>query len=172
MDTGMMMMLGTGLQFGAKIAQGQAAQRAADYNAKMLERKAAEERAIAGRKAEERRTEMERVISKQVAGAAASGAGFGPSLLDVIGDTAARGEYQAQGEMYSGEAAARDLKDRAKIARWEGDNAFKGSILEGISGLALGMGRYSNTYGGGSSVTSAGKSMLGPSITAKGVYYY
>jgi hypothetical protein len=65
----------------------------------------------------------------------------------VIGDTAARGEYQAQAETYTGEARARNLKDRANIARYEGRNAFVGSILEGIGGAALGAGRYGNLYG-------------------------
>lgn len=147
----MLMMIGTGIQAGAKIAQGQSAKDAADYNATMIERKAAEERAAAQRTAIERRKEGERVISKQIAGAAASGAGFGPSLLDVIGDTAARGEYQAQADMYTGEARARGLKDQAALTRYEGRNAYAGSILEGVGGLALGMGKYGGAYGTGSS---------------------
>lgn len=156
MDTGMMMLIGTGIQTGAAIAKGKAAQQAGDYNAMMLERKAAEERASAQRSAFERRHDMERVISKQVAGAAASGGGFGPSLLDVIGDTAARGEYQAQADMYGGEARARALKDQAKLARFEGDQAYAGSILEGVGGFAMGMGRYNNIYGPSTRTTPIG----------------
>lgn len=142
-----MMLIGQGVQAGAKIAGGIAADRAGKYNAAALERQAVEERAAAQRTALDRRAETERVISKQVAGAAASGAGFGPSLLDVIGDTAQRGEYLAQGDMYQGETRARGLKDRAAIAKYEGRNAMTGAILEGIGSVATGAGRYRNAYG-------------------------
>ena len=156
MDTGTMMLIGTGIQAGAKFAAGQSAKAAGRYNAAAFERAASEERAAAERTATERRKETDRVISKQIAGAAASGAGFGPSLLDVIGDTAQYGEYQAQADIYGGESRARGLKDKANIARFEGDQAYSGSILEGISGLALGLSRYSNTYGSATRTTPIG----------------
>lgn len=141
METATLMMIGQGVQAGAQIGRGVSADRAARYNAEDLERQAAGEVAAAQRAAFERRADMERVISKQVAGAAASGAGFGPSLLDIIGDTAARGEYQAQSEMYGGESRARTLRDRAAIARTEGRNAMIGSILEGVGSFATGTAR-------------------------------
>lgn len=147
MDAGTMMLIGQGVQAGAKVAGGISAQRAGAYNAAGLERQATDEVAAAQRAAMERRTDTERVISKQVAGAAASGAGGGPSLLDIIGDTAQRGEYQAQSEMYGGESRARTLKDRAALARHEGRNAFVGSIIEGVGGLAVGTARHRLTYG-------------------------
>lgn len=152
----MMMMIGTGIQAGSRIAAGQAQVQAADYNAKMLERASAEERAVAQRTAMERRLETDRVLSKQIALAAASGAGGGPSLLDIIGDTAARGEYQAQGEMYTGESRARNLQDRGKLAKWEAANAYRGSILEGVGSLALGFGRYAGNYGTSTRVNPIG----------------
>jgi hypothetical protein len=65
------------------------------------------------------------------------------------GDTAARGEYQAQAEKYVGESRARNLTDRAGLARWEGNNAFIGSILEGIGGVAMAGARYDLNYGAG-----------------------
>jgi hypothetical protein len=156
MDAGTMMLIGQGVQTGSRIAGGMAANRAGEYNAAALERQGTDERAAAQRVAMERRAETDRVISKQIAGAAASGAGFGPSLLDVIGDTAARGEYLAQGDMYQGETRARGLKDRANIARYEGRNAFVGSILEGVGGLAIGAGRYANAYGSPTKTTPIG----------------
>lgn len=145
-------MIGQGVQAGAKIGSGISAQRAGAYNAAGLERQAADERAAAQRAALERRTDTDRVISKQVATAAASGAGGGPSLLDIIGDTAARGEYQAQSETYAGESRARTLQDRAALAKHEGRNALVGSIIEGVGGLATGMARQRLTAGS----TSAG----------------
>lgn len=147
MNTATMMMIGHGVQAGAKIAGGVSTRDAASYNAAGLERQAAEERAAAQRTALERRRDADRVISKQITLAAASGAGGGPSLIDIVGDTAAEGEYRAQAEMYGGEARARALKDKANLARWEGRNAYRGSILEGIGGLALGVGNYGLRYG-------------------------
>jgi hypothetical protein len=147
MDAATMMMIGTGIQAGAKIGSGVNAERAGRYNAAGLERQAADERAAAQRAAFERRTDTERVISKQVATAAASGAGGGPSLLDIMGDTAARGEYQAQSEMYAGESRARTLKDRAALARHEGRNALVGSIIEGVGSIATGAARQRLNYG-------------------------
>lgn len=146
MDAATLMMVGEGVKAGAKIAGGISAQQAGAFNAAGLERQAAGERAAAQRAALERRTDTDRVISKQVATAAASGAGGGPSLLDIIGDTAARGEYQAQSEMYAGESRARTLQDRAALAKREGRNAFIGSIIEGVGGLATGAGRYHLNY--------------------------
>jgi hypothetical protein len=154
MDAGTMMLIGTGVQAGAKIAAGQSARAAGKYNAAALNAQATQEVAAAERTAAERRHETERVISKQIAGAAASGAGFGPSLLDIIGDTAQRGEYRAQADMYGGEEKARALKNKANIARYEGNSAYAGSLLEGVGSLALGLGRYSNTYGSGSMLSS------------------
>ena len=147
MDTATMMLIGTGAQAGARISGGMSARDASRFNAAALERQATEEFAAGTRTAGERRRETELVLSKQRAIAAASGAGAGPSLLDIIGDTAARGEYQAQAEMYTAGTRARNLKDKAAVARYEGENAFAGSILEGVGGLAIGMGRYDLNYG-------------------------
>ena len=166
MDASSMMLLGYGVQAAAGISAGMSARDAGRYNATMLERRATEERAVAQRTAAERRRETDRVIGRQIALAAASGAGFGPSVIDLVGDTAARGEYQAQGEMYTGESRARNLETRAGLARYQGDAAFSGSILEGVGTVAVGLGRAASrrntgvpsglTFGTGSRVTPIG----------------
>lgn len=150
MEAASMMLIGQAIQAGAGIARGYSAKQAGEYNAAALERQAADERAASQRTADEQRLATDRVISRQVAVGAASGAGAGPSLLDIIGDTAQAGEYRAQAERYAGESRARALRDRGAIARWEGDNAFRGSILEGVGGVALGAGRYGLHYGSSS----------------------
>ena len=147
MDTATMYLIGTGIQAGAKVAGGLSARDASRFNAAGLERQSAEERAAGQRSAAERRTEMERAISRARAIGAASGAGAGPSFEDILGEIGARGEYQAQSEMYLGESRARNLKDRANAARYEGDRAFMGSILEGVGTVALGGSRYDALYG-------------------------
>jgi hypothetical protein len=142
-----MMLIGTGIQAGAGIAKGYSAQQAGRYNAAALDRQATDEVAAAQRVATERRLGTDRLISKQVALGAASGAGAGPSLLDIIGDTAQAGEYRALADQYAGDSRARSLRERGRIARWEGDNAFRGSILEGVGTIAMGGARNRLQYG-------------------------
>jgi hypothetical protein len=156
MDTATMMRIGTGIQAGAGIAKGYAARQAGEYNEAALRRQATDEVAASQRSAHEQRLATDRVISRQVAVGAASGAGAGPSLLDIIGDTAQAGEYRAQAERYAGESRARALRDRGAIARWEGDNAFRGSILEGVGSIALNEGRIRMHYGSTASATGPG----------------
>jgi hypothetical protein len=155
MDAGTMMMIGTGVQAGAGIAKGYAARQAGVYNEGVLRQQAAGEFAGAQRAAHERRLETDRLVSRPEALAAASGAGAGPSLLDIIGDTAQAGEYRAQAEQFAGETRARSLIDRGRIARWEGDNAFRGSILEGIGTIAMGTARHGQLYGSTAGSTGA-----------------
>ncbi len=111
------------------LASGQSQKQAAtskalgDYNAKELERSAAEERSRGTRQAEERRMQTERVISRQRAVAASSGAGgVGSSEggLDLTGDTAARGKYLSDLDIYSGENAAVGLEQKAALSREKG----------------------------------------------------
>lgn len=147
MEAATMFLIGTGIQAGAGIAKGYSARQAGEYNEASLRRQATDEVAGAQRAAMERRVDTERVLSRQRSLAAASGAGSGPSLLDIIGDTAAAGEYRAQADMYAGEARARNLRERGRLARWEGNNAFIGSILEGVGNVAMGAARYNMHYG-------------------------
>jgi len=135
--------IGTGLQVIGTIQQGKAQQAALEYEAKEREAKAKEERAAGQRQAIEKRDEAGRVQSRQRALAASSGAGVvTPSILDIYGDTGARGEYIAQTELYGGESRARGQEGKAAAARAKGKAAYKGSLFEGL-GTAFGaIGRY------------------------------
>ena len=86
MNTATMMLIGSGIQAGAKVSGGISALGASKFTAAALERQATEERAAGQRSAGERRLEMERVLSRARAIGAASGAPGGPSLRDVVGD--------------------------------------------------------------------------------------
>jgi len=125
-------------------AEAQAMERAAAVEAAGLRERAKEERGAANYAARERREKAEQVMGRQVAVAAASGGGTGGTILDLIGETAARGELQAQGEKYKGEQVARGLEDKAALGTWQagtrarsarqkGDAAFTGSIFEGTA---------------------------------------
>lgn len=139
----------TGLQVMGTLQQGRAQQAALNYEAQERERAAAEERAASQREAIEKRGEAERVMSRQKALAAASGAGVvTPSILDIYGDTAQQGEYNAQTALYGGESRARGQISQANAARFKGKAAYKGSLLEAGGQAFAGAGKaYSQAYG-------------------------
>ena len=137
-----------GLQAMGAIQQGKAQQAALNFEAEANKRQAAEERAASQRSAIEKRSEADRVLSRQRALASASGAGVvTPSILDIYGETAAKGEYNAQTELYGGENRARGLIDQAALNRAKGKAAMKGSILEGFGAIASGIGGAAKSYG-------------------------
>lgn len=137
-----------GLQAMGAIQQGKAQQAALNYEAEMRKKAAAEERAASQREAIEKRSEADRVLSRQRALASASGAGVvTPSILDIYGETAAKGEYNAQTALYGGESRARGQIDQANLARAKGKAAAKGSILEGFGAIVSGIGGAAKSYG-------------------------
>jgi hypothetical protein len=138
--------IGTGLQVGGLLAQGAAAKESGVFEAEQLKKKAAEERAAASRAAQEKRMDMNRVISRQVAVAAAGGAGTSnASIFDIIGDTAARGQYLFDTEIAGGESKASGWLDKAIAAKSKGNNAFIGSIFD--AGTTLAKGVHKAKYG-------------------------
>lgn len=138
---------GTVLAGQAAKSQGKMAQQAAEFEAKQAERAGAEERAAASREMLDQRRRTNYVISKQTANAAASGAGTSnPTILDIIGDTAQEGAYQAKTIQATGENRARGRLDQAaasrfggKAAKAKGDAAWAGSLLEGFGEAGKGL---------------------------------
>lgn len=140
--------VGSGIDIGSKLAAGMNAQSAGEAQARSLKQQAAEELATGVRDGREKRKEMEKVISRQRAVAAASGAGVSnPTILDLIGDTAQRGEFLAQDEVAKGKARAAGLKDKAKLATWSGGNAMTGSIFDAVGTAAGDIYKYDKRYG-------------------------
>jgi hypothetical protein len=139
----------SGLQAMGTMQRGQATRAAQNYEASERERQAATERAASQREAIEKRTETDRALSRTRALAAASGAGVvNPSILDIYGDTAQQGEYNAQAALYGGEDRARGQLSAANAARFKGKTAYKGSLLEAGGQLLAGGGKaYSQAYG-------------------------
>ena len=128
------LMIGTGMQVGSKFAQGSMAKDASKYEAAGYRRAATEEVAAGQRARFEKDMETRKVLSTQRAIAASDGGGAtAPTILDLMGDTAERGEYLADMETYKAENRAAGLKDKAKAAELRGKQAFVGSILEGVS---------------------------------------
>lgn len=130
---------GTAASVVGSIQQGKAAKREAEFAAMQEQRKGAETLAASTRQQEERRMETSRLISKQKSIAAADGGGsVNPTILDVIGDTAARGEYLAKSDLYNGANAAAGMMDQASVYKAKGKNAQAASWIEAVGTGASG----------------------------------
>jgi hypothetical protein len=157
--------LSAGMSAISTIAGGAAQNKQAKYQARVLQQQADQEKASANREAQKKRSETEFLMSRQQALAAASGGGASdPTILDLMGDTAAEGEVQAKEVQYGGDVRATDLQNQASFIRHRGKAAKSGAMMTAMgtiagSGLSL-AGKYgdfgssSSTYsGGGSKVT-------------------
>ena len=134
---------------GAAVKQGNTQKAMADYQAEQMKRKAAEEHAAGQRSAIERRDQAGMVQSRQIALAAASGAGTAnPTVLDLVEEAAGRGEYFAQGELYQAKSAAAGLRDNAKATAYGGKAAQDAGYMSGFADL---LGGVSKTAGYASS---------------------
>lgn len=121
------------------IAGGMNAAQQAKMQARQLERQAQEEKAAARREAFRKREEGERIGSRQLAVAAASGGGVNdPTVLDIMGDTAAETEIQAEELEYAGNVRASDLENYASAVRAGGKQAATAGMVKGITSIASG----------------------------------
>jgi len=102
-------------------ASAKAQQQQLEYQAKTGEIAAGQERASAQRRAMEERRQAGLASSRAQALAAAGGGGtLDPSIINIMGDLAAEGEYAADVELYEGEERARELETGAELRKYEG----------------------------------------------------
>lgn len=125
---------------------------AQEFEAGQLEQDAEASRGIGMRTGEQEITRAGLVMSKQLALAAASGAGASdPTVVDLIARTAGEGSYRQSLAMYQGEAQARLDMMRAAAARYEGETAYADSQVAGNAGD---MGALSTVLTGGTKIMS------------------
>lgn len=109
---------GAALGAGGAIAEGTSQANALNAEAAAMDKRANEEKAAAQREAIQRRRQASVLLSRQQAVAASSGGtATDPTVLDVMGDTAAEGQYQSDVALYQGDVAAAGLQDQAAINR-------------------------------------------------------
>lgn len=130
----------------ANAAKEQAATQAAQlrYKADQETRKANEDQAASQRQAITNSKKADTLLSRQQALAASSGAGpSDPTVLNLMGDVAGQGEYNALSALYQGNAQAATLRDQAGIDVWNAGNAIQAgktastaALLSGVSGFA------------------------------------
>lgn len=105
----------------AAAAAGMAGQGQKNFEARQQEMQAQESRAASQRSALDVRRREELLRSTLIARAAAGGSSAtDPGIIDLAGDIAQRGEYEALTEMYKGENRARGLEDAALGSRLTG----------------------------------------------------
>lgn len=114
-------------------AEGKASNQMAQFQARQLDRQAGQERATSQLQAIEERRKGKLARSRAMALAAASGAGTGGSVQDILSDLTSEAEFNAQGALYEGEESARGLETQASATRAGGQYAQKGSAYRARS---------------------------------------
>jgi hypothetical protein len=147
---GMVFTLGAGAtQAAGTIMSGNAAKVGSDFEAKQLEQQAGESRAAAQRAAMDKRREERYAQSALLARAAASGGGADDAgVVDLAGDIAQRGEYEALAEIFKGESRARGMEDAAFGKRRSGKAAQKGAYLSAAGTILGSAGSMYRLYAG------------------------
>lgn len=117
----------------------------AQWQADQLRVQARQELGIAAAKAREERRQAAIMQSNQLAIAASSGAGAtNPTIINLMEETAAHGEYLAQGEMFTGRSRAADLRIRADTILEE---ARAGGVVAGMTADATRTNSYLTAAG-------------------------
>lgn len=112
-------------------------ERGAKSDARRLRRMAGDERATSQRAASEERRRARLVESRARAVAANSGAGASdPSVLNLMADLSAEGEYRALTRMYEGETSAQSLEMEARERRRAARGQSISTILGGAASFA------------------------------------
>lgn len=152
---------------GAQLA-GQRTAGARAFEAKQLRQNAGQEIAASQRAAQEERRQAGLVASRQIALAAASGAGASdPTIVQMIARTAREGSYRASVALYGGEERARQLRMAAAGKDYEGAAAIEGAEVQasayktaGVGELLKGGGSLFAKYGFGGPTAAGGNVVL------------
>lgn len=139
----------TVMSAGSAMAQGDAAQMAANRQAQQLEEQADEEFAASTREAQARKSEAERLLSTARARAAAgSGSSGDVGMTERLAEISSQGDYNALAAMFEGKAKRRSLIDQAEVRKWEGDVAKKESRTKALSTVLSGGNKIYQTGSG------------------------
>lgn len=116
------------------IKQGQDQQQQAQAQALALRNQANADAAASQRQAEETRRQTGYVLSRAQALAASSGAGAtDPTVVNLEGNIAGRGEYNALTQLYEGNISEGNLNSQAEAARNAGRATARAGVLKGVT---------------------------------------
>ena len=130
-----------------QIQAGKAANSNAKFQARQMEQQAGQERASSQREAIAERRQSAIIQSNAQASAAASGGGAtDPTVLNITGNIAKEGEYNALSALFQGEEKARGLGLQASATRMEGKQAKKQGMIGGVSTIIGGTASAASKY--------------------------
>jgi hypothetical protein len=129
---------GTVMSAVGAIQQGNAAKKAADYNAAIADRNATIATQQAAADANTSRSVNARRLGAMRAKYGSSGVQAEGSVLDVMADSAAQAELEALNITYKGDLAAQGYGETATLNRMQGKNARTSGYLNAGSALLLG----------------------------------
>jgi hypothetical protein len=145
---------GTAMSVLGESKKNDASQTIAEHDAAALETQAGQQRASAQRRAEAERERAERLMGDQRARAAASGGGLEGSVSEILGNTAARGEYNSNLKLWEGEEAAGSLDAQAVNKRYASKVGASGQGIAMSSTILSGVGSMAGSaYKGGVGTT-------------------
>jgi hypothetical protein len=147
--------IGTGISAIGQIQSGKQQDAMAQYQADQMEQQAKDKMAVATRDAEQESKKKDALLSRQVALASASGGGVqNQSVLKILEDTEAAGQYNVSTAVYNGQQEAAGLRSQAEATRMEGRAASSGAtlgaagtLISGIGGAAKSYNSYKTKYG-------------------------
>lgn len=139
---------------------GKAANANAKFQAAQMEQQAGQERASSQREAIAQRRQANIMRSNAQAAAAASGGGAtDPTVLNITGNLAKEGEYNALSALFEGEERARGLNLQATTTRMEGKQAKKQGMIGGAATIIGGVGSAMSKYSPSPAKTATPSSM-------------
>lgn len=154
-----LLVAGTALSAGGALMGGQAAKKAADFQAAQLDRNAIAVEASSQRAAIEERRKATLMQSRARAVAAAEGGTTTDiGVADVLAKIEAEGEFNALSALFEGREKAAGVRTQAAGRRLEGKAAKTAGLLKGISTVMTGVGAIGAAGGfGGAAKTSPAK---------------
>ena len=139
-----------GVALGAKAARdrGKAEKASAFDQARQLEHRAGVTRGASQRAAVRELDVAENIQSRALALAAASGAGVtNPTVLNIMADIQAEGEYRSLTQIFTGEDEARGMEAQAKSLRNTGVALARAGDFTAASTILSGVSTWHSRYG-------------------------
>lgn len=130
------------------IAQGNAANAAAQANASALNKQSEAELRAAGAREEQQRRANRQFLGTQRAALAQAGIGVDGSAYDIARQSAVNAELDALNIRYEGQLRAKGLRDQATITRFEGKQARTAGYLGAGAAILQGASNYAGMKAG------------------------
>jgi hypothetical protein len=142
--------VGAGASIIGTLRQGQEQSQTAEYNAKVAQQNSILAQEQASENARRSLIQTNKMIGSQKAGFAASGVS-GAGVLDVLQDTASKGELDALTIKNEGDIRANYYNNESALQRARASNALTGSYIGAVGAGINGGSRIAGMGGGGSS---------------------